>query len=161
MTQSEHCPPSPPRDPTAPMPLELSSTNHHCSPKYGRHIIYSRLQKSGHARSGNGREVAMLTRRGFSGFASCAICGLAGFVATDALAQGSPPAGSPSFRRKILSQTDGPVPGYVTIIVDAEVDPGVTVSAAHSSGNRVCLYCGRQLGAPHRRPTDTHIQSRG
>ena len=65
----------------------------------------------------------MLTRRGFSGFASCAICGLTGFIATDASAQGSPPAGSPSFRRKILSQTDGPVPGYVTIIVDAEVDP--------------------------------------
>ena len=69
----------------------------------------------------------MLTRRRFSGFASCAICGLTGFIATDASAQGSPPAGSPSFRRKILSQTDGPVPGYVTIIVDAEVDPGVTV----------------------------------
>jgi quercetin dioxygenase-like cupin family protein len=97
-----------------------------CSPKM-RATYYSRLQKSGHFRSGNGREVAMLTRRGFSGFASCAICGLTGFVATDASAQGSPPAGSPSFRRKILSQTDGPVPGYVTIIVDAEVDPGVTV----------------------------------
>jgi len=69
----------------------------------------------------------MLTRRGFSGFASCAICGLTGFFATDASTQGSRPAGSPSFRRKILSQTDGPVPGYVTIIVDAEVDPGVTV----------------------------------
>ena len=69
----------------------------------------------------------MLTRRGFSGFVSCAICGLTGFIATGAFAQGSPPAGSPSFRRKILSQTDGPVPGYVTIIVDAEVDPGVTV----------------------------------
>ena len=69
----------------------------------------------------------MLTRRGFAGFASCAICGLTGFIATDASAQGVPPAGSPSFRRKILSQTDGPVPGYVTIIVEAEVDPGVTV----------------------------------
>ena len=98
-----------------------------CDPwaKYGRHII--RVSKAPGSRSGNGREVAMLTRRGFSGFASCAICGLTGFVATDASAQGSPPAGSPSFRRKILSQTDGPVPGYVTIIVDAEVDPGVTV----------------------------------
>src|SRR5262245_9362009 len=92
-----------------------------------RAAYYSRFQKSGLSRSGKGREVAMLTRRGFSGFASCAICGLTGFIATDASAQGSPPAGSPSFRRKILSQTDGPVPGYVTIIVDAEVDPGVTV----------------------------------
>src|SRR5215469_7377473 len=94
-----------------------------------RAAYYSLLQQSGHTLDPEmaGRSVAMLTRRGFSGFTSCAICGLTGFVATDASAQGSPPAGSPSFRRKILSQTDGPVPGYVTIIVEAEVDPGVTV----------------------------------
>ena len=69
----------------------------------------------------------MLTRRRFAGFASCAICAAAGFIATDASAQGTPPAGAPSFRRKILSQMDGPAPGYVTIIVEAEIDPGVTV----------------------------------
>lgn len=69
----------------------------------------------------------MLTRRGFAGFASCAICAAAGFIATDASAQGALPGGAPSFRRKILSQMDGPVPDYVTIIVEAEVDPGVIV----------------------------------
>jgi quercetin dioxygenase-like cupin family protein len=30
--------------------------------------------------------------------------------------------------RKILSQIDGPTPGYVTIIVEAEIEPGVTVA---------------------------------
>jgi quercetin dioxygenase-like cupin family protein len=70
----------------------------------------------------------MLTRRGFAGFASCAICGLTEFVATAASAQGAPPAATAGVRRKLLSQTDGPVPGYVTIIMEAEVDPGVTVA---------------------------------
>jgi quercetin dioxygenase-like cupin family protein len=63
----------------------------------------------------------MLTRRGFTGFAACALCAISGFVATDASAQ------TPGFRRKILSQMDGPTPGYVTIVVEAEVDPGVVV----------------------------------
>jgi quercetin dioxygenase-like cupin family protein len=69
----------------------------------------------------------MLTRRGFAGFASCALCGLAEFVATEVSAQGTPPAVAPGFRRKILGQMDGPTPGYVTVIVEAEIDPGVTV----------------------------------
>ncbi len=30
--------------------------------------------------------------------------------------------------RKILSQTDGPTPGYVTIIAEAEIEPGITVA---------------------------------
>jgi quercetin dioxygenase-like cupin family protein len=34
----------------------------------------------------------------------------------------------PGITRKILLQTDGPVPGYVTIIVEAEVEPGVMVA---------------------------------
>ena len=64
----------------------------------------------------------MLTRRGFTGFASCAICGLAEFVATEASAQGAPPATStPGVTRKILSQMDGPAPGYVTITAIAEI----------------------------------------
>jgi quercetin dioxygenase-like cupin family protein len=75
----------------------------------------------------------MLTRRGFTGFASCAICGLTGFLATDASAQqgaqplatGTPP--TPGIKRKILSQTDGPVQGYVTIAVIAEVAAGTIV----------------------------------
>jgi len=69
----------------------------------------------------------MLTRRRFAGFASCALCGIAEFIATDASAQGAPPASSAGFTRKILSQTEGPMPGYVTIIVEAEVQPGAVV----------------------------------
>src|SRR5260221_14095370 len=41
----------------------------------------------------SGRDI-MLTRRAFAGVTSCAICGLAGFLATDASAQGAQPATS-------------------------------------------------------------------
>ena len=70
----------------------------------------------------------MLTRRDFAGLASCAICGLTGLIATDASAQGTPPATIPGVTRKILSQMDGPMPGYVTINAEAEIEPGVTVA---------------------------------
>jgi quercetin dioxygenase-like cupin family protein len=66
----------------------------------------------------------MLTRRGFAGFASCAICGLTGFMATDASAQG---AQMPGVTRKILSQIDGPIPGYTTISADVTLEPGAKV----------------------------------
>ena len=66
----------------------------------------------------------MLTRRGFTG---CAICAAAGFIATDASAQGAPPAGTPGVTRKILSQIDGPTPGYVTILAEATVEPGAAI----------------------------------
>jgi quercetin dioxygenase-like cupin family protein len=69
----------------------------------------------------------MLTRRGFAGFASCAICGITEFVAAEASAQGAPPAATPGVTRKILSQTDGPMAGYVTLLVEATIEPGVTV----------------------------------
>src|SRR5262245_17030494 len=70
----------------------------------------------------------MLTRRGFAGFASCAICGITEFIATAASAQSAPPAPTPGVTRKILSQTDGPAPGYVTLLVEAEIEPGVAVA---------------------------------
>ena len=70
----------------------------------------------------------MLTRRGFTGIASCAICAAAGFIATDASAQSAPPPAVPGIKRKILSQMDGPMPGYVTINMEVEIDPGVTVA---------------------------------
>ena len=70
----------------------------------------------------------MLTRRDLAGLASCAICGLTGFIATDALAQGTPTTTTPGVTRKVLSQMDGPMPGYVTINVEAEIEPGVTVA---------------------------------
>ncbi len=71
----------------------------------------------------------MLTRRRFTGFASCAICGLAEFIATEASAQGAQPATStPGVNRKILSQMDGPAPGYVTITAIAEIAAGAKVA---------------------------------
>jgi quercetin dioxygenase-like cupin family protein len=69
----------------------------------------------------------MLTRRGFAGFASCAICGITEFIAAAASAQTAPPAASAGVSRKILSQTDGPAPGYVTLLVEATIEPGVAV----------------------------------
>ncbi len=70
----------------------------------------------------------MLTRRGFAGFASCAICAVAGFAATDAsAAEGATPATATGVKRKILSKIDGPMPGYVTINMEVEIAPGVTV----------------------------------
>jgi len=68
----------------------------------------------------------MLTRRGFAGVASCAICGLAGFMATDASAQSAQP--TPGLTRKILSQIDGPIPGYTTISADVTIEPGAKVA---------------------------------
>ncbi len=68
----------------------------------------------------------MLTRRGFTSFASCALCAVTGFIATDASAQGAP-AASGGVTRKILSQMDGPAPGYVTLLVEAQIEPGMAV----------------------------------
>ena len=65
----------------------------------------------------------MLTRRGF---AACVICSLGGFAATDAGAQNA--ATTPGLKRKILNQIDGPTEGYVTIIAEAEIDPGFAVA---------------------------------
>jgi len=70
----------------------------------------------------------MLTRRGFAGFASCAICAVTGFIATDAsAAEGAAPAAASGVRRKLLSQLDGPMPGYTTINMEVELDAGVAV----------------------------------
>ena len=70
----------------------------------------------------------MLTRRGFAGFASCALCGITEFIATEASAQGAQPAATGGVTRKILSQTDGPMPGYVTVSAEVEIEPGVFVA---------------------------------
>lgn len=69
----------------------------------------------------------MLTRRGFAGAASCALCGIGEFVAAEVSAQGAAPPPTPGVTRKILSQTDGPVPGYVTLLVEATIEPGISV----------------------------------
>lgn len=43
-------------------------------------------------------------------------------------AQDTPPATTPGVTRKILSQMDGPVPGYVTLIVEATIEQGAAVA---------------------------------
>ena len=62
----------------------------------------------------------MLTRRGFTGFASCALCAITGFIATEASAQGAPPP-SGGVSRRVLSKTDGPAEGYETLLVEADI----------------------------------------
>src|SRR3989442_1778309 len=73
------------------------------------------------------REGVMLTRRGFAAFASCAICGITEFIATEASAQATSPAATTGVTRKILSQTDGPAPGYTTLLVEATIEAGAAV----------------------------------
>jgi quercetin dioxygenase-like cupin family protein len=70
----------------------------------------------------------MLTRRGFAGVAGCAICSLAGFAATEVMAQGAPATTANGVTRKILSRTDGPAAGYETIIMDVTLDPGAVIA---------------------------------
>ncbi len=70
----------------------------------------------------------MLTRRGFAGFASCALCGIAEFVAAEASGQTAPLAPTQGVTRKLLSRTDGPAPGYETLLVDITVEAGVPVA---------------------------------
>jgi len=69
----------------------------------------------------------MLTRRGFTGFASCAICGLTEFVAAEVSAE-TPPAATAGVARKILSRMDGPASGYETLLVDVTIEPGIPVA---------------------------------
>jgi len=73
-------------------------------------------------------EGVMLTRRAFTGVVSCAICAMASeFMATEAAAQAAPPAATAGVTRKILSQTDGPAPGYETLLAEATIEAGVAV----------------------------------
>ena len=59
----------------------------------------------------------------------CALCAVPGLIATSTtgMAQ-SAPAATPGVKRKILSQLDGPSPGYVTIAVELEIEPGAVVA---------------------------------
>jgi quercetin dioxygenase-like cupin family protein len=71
----------------------------------------------------------MLTRREFTGVVSCAICAITSeLIAADASAQTAPPAATPGVSRKILSQIDGPMAGYVTIVAEATIEAGVSVA---------------------------------
>ena len=63
-----------------------------------------------------------------NGFVSCALCAITSeFVASEASAQTAPTATTTGVTRKMLSQTDGPTPGYVTLLVEATIEPGVAV----------------------------------
>ncbi len=68
----------------------------------------------------------MLTRRSFGQVASCAICSLTGFIASEAKAEDQPIAVTPGITRKVLSRLDGPVSGYVTLLVEVEIKAGTT-----------------------------------
>jgi quercetin dioxygenase-like cupin family protein len=67
-----------------------------------------------------------MSRRRF--IVGCALCSLGGFISASASAQSNAPTATPGVRRKILQQTDGPSPGYVTVIAEAEVDAGGLVA---------------------------------
>lgn len=62
----------------------------------------------------------MLTRRLFS---ACALCAVAGFVASGADAQ--VPTG---LKRTIIKRLDGPAPGYETVNVKVEIEPGALIA---------------------------------
>ena len=63
----------------------------------------------------------MLTRRGFAG---CALCAVAGFLASGAEAQNAP-AG---LKRTIFTRMDGPMEGYETVNARVDLDPGAVVA---------------------------------
>jgi len=65
----------------------------------------------------------MLTRRGFT---ACALCAVSGFVATGAQAQNAAPTSG--VKRTILQQTDGPAEGWVTVIADVEIEARAQVA---------------------------------
>jgi len=96
----------------------------------------------------------MLTRRGF---ASCALCAISGFIATDASAETTPPAATAGVTRKILSQMDGPAPGYVTIIVEADIEPGISVARHTHPGIETAYFLEGTLELPiEGQPTRTY-----
>ena len=66
----------------------------------------------------------MLTRRGFT---ACALCAISGFVATGVSATDAA-AQAPGIKRIVLGQIDGPVDGYVTVTARIEIDPGALVA---------------------------------
>ena len=48
-------------------------------------------------------------------------------MAAEAFAQGATPPASGGVTRKILSKTDGPAPGYETLLVEATIEAGTSV----------------------------------
>ena len=69
-----------------------------------------------------------LSRRELAGVATCAICAAAGLVPAAALAQSASGTATAGLTRRILSQSEGPMPGYVTIIAEVSIEPSVMVA---------------------------------
>jgi quercetin dioxygenase-like cupin family protein len=70
----------------------------------------------------------MMTRREFTGAVTCALCAITSeLMTTEASAQTPPPAATAGVTRKLLSQVDGPTPGYVTMLMEATIEAGVPV----------------------------------
>ena len=102
----------------------------------------------------------MLTRRGFAGFASCAICAVTGFVASDAsAAEGAPPPVTPGLTRKMLSQMDGPMPGYVTLNMEVEIEAGAVVPRHTHPGIESSYVLEGGFRTPRTRSADPHVES--
>jgi quercetin dioxygenase-like cupin family protein len=60
---------------------------------------------------------------------SCALCAVPGLIATSTTGMAQPaPAATAGVKRKILSQLDGPTPGYVTVAVELEIEPNAVVA---------------------------------
>jgi quercetin dioxygenase-like cupin family protein len=90
----------------------------------------------------------MMTRRQFTGVATCAICAAAGLVPAGAEAADNPPGANTSgLARRFLSQMDGPMPGYTTIIAEVTIEPGVTVGRHTHPGieSGYCVAGGTEL----------------
>ncbi len=60
----------------------------------------------------------------------CALCAVPALIATSTtgMAQAPAPAATAGVKRKVLSQIDGPTPGYVTIAVELEIDANAIVA---------------------------------
>ena len=61
---------------------------------------------------------------------AAALCAVPALIATGTtgMAQTAAPAATAGVKRKVLSQLDGPSPGYVTIAVELEIEPGAIVA---------------------------------
>jgi hypothetical protein len=73
-------------------------------------------------------------------------------------AQGTQPATTPGVTRKILSQMDGPAPGYVTILAEATIEAGVTVGRHTHPGIESAYVL--EVDSSYRSKVSRHEQSK-
>jgi hypothetical protein len=69
----------------------------------------------------------MLTRRAFGNLASYAVCSITALIGAGISGQATPLILDPRITRTMLSQGPGPTPGYATIMVETQVEPGQVV----------------------------------